>query len=227
MAASAKAGSRAAGALHVPTGKRLAIRRYHAEPASAGGDAGVVRRKATNAGDRREGAVPLVLELLSPANVRQQITAIWPLSAGTTARCKNGTLSERLAGRSGQHSARPASSKSRSRRCRAASCPPVGFNETLNDLLLRIPAGQRQPGQGFSMLLQRLPGPQACCSRSTPAQAERATAPVAEPASRTRRPMRRQQPKSPLAQRLFPSQAEQPVDRQRQITRHRPGDCIR
>ena len=54
------------------------------------------------------------------------------------------------------------SKNTRSRRCRAASCRPVG-SQTLDHLLpeKNTPAGQRQPRAEGQRLLQRLPGPQA------------------------------------------------------------------
>ena len=88
MAAAPEAGSRAADALYradrQPPGDPIPC----GEPASAGGAyAGDVRR-GHDAGDRR-GRVPLVLELLSPAQRPLQITrdlsAFWQ---GATARCR-------------------------------------------------------------------------------------------------------------------------------------------
>jgi ATP-dependent helicase HrpB len=98
----------------VPTGSRIAIR-YHAENPPA-----LAVRMQEMFGEATtpviaEGRVPLVLELLSPAQRPLQITRdLERLLAGATARCKRdeGTLSEaRLAGRSGQRRPDPPQQK--------------------------------------------------------------------------------------------------------------------
>ena len=121
------------------------------------------------------------------------------------------------------------SKNTRSRRCRAASCPASRFANAR-------PSAARENTPPASASRGRRPAAAAATAGSTgvavgstPARwPKRATAPAAEPASRTSA-QRRQQLKIAIAQRLFPGQqAEQPVDRpQRQITGHRPGDRIR
>ncbi len=219
----------------VPTGSRLAIR-YHAENPPA-----LAVRMQEMFGEATtpviaEGRVPLVLELLSPAQRPLQITrdlsAFLARELPRGAERDEGTLSEaRLAGRSGQR--RPDPPQQKILVAAAAGrhpARPVG-SQTLDHLLpeKNTPAGQRQPGAEGQRLLQRLPGPQALqqgphqpAGRSEQ-QHLRQNLPAAPGAQR------RQQLKIAIAQRLFPGQqAEQPVDRpQRQITGHRPGDRIR
>lgn len=150
----------------VPTGSRLAIR-YHAENPPA-----LAVRMQEMFGEATtpviaEGRVPLVLELLSPAQRPLQITrdlsAFWQGSYREVQKEMKGRYPKHVWPDDPANAAPTRRSKNtRSRRCRAASCPASRFanarSSAAREKYPRRPAPARAEGQ---RLLQRLPGPQA------------------------------------------------------------------
>lgn len=177
----------------VPTGSRLAIR-YHAENPPA-----LAVRMQEMFGEATtpviaEGRVPLVLELLSPAQRPLQITrdlsAFWQGSYREVQKEMKGRYPKHVWPDDPANAARPAAAKNtRSRRCRAASCPASRFANARPSAAREkyprrpAPAGRRPAAAAATA------GSTGVAVGSTPARwPKRATAPAAEPASRTRRP---------------------------------------
>ncbi len=178
----------------VPTGSRLAIR-YHAEnpPALAVRMQGDVRR-GHDAGDRRgAGAAGAGAAVACPASAadhpRSERLLARELPRG--AERDEGTLSEaRLAGRSGQR--RPDPPQQKILVAAAAGrhpARPVG-SQTLDHLLPEKNTPPASASQGRRpAAAAATAGSTGVAAGSTPARwPKRATAPAAEPASRTRRP---------------------------------------
>ncbi len=218
----------------VPTGSRLAIR-YHAENPPA-----LAVRMQEMFGEATtpviaEGRVPLVLELLSPAQRPLQITrdlsAFWQGSYREVQKEMKGRYPKHVWPDDPANAAPTRRSKNtRSRRCRAASCPASRFANARSSAAREkyprrpAPARGRRPAAAAATA-----GSTGVAVGSTPARCRSEQQHLRQNLPAAPGAQRRQQLKIAIAQRLFPGQqAEQPVDRpQRQITGHRPGDRIR